>query len=123
MTSPSIGVSPIVVSTDTPSRIAAALQTGGMLLLGSMHDDAFLTSSFVKGKGRRLPLYLGHGTDDTVFDWQGEADFFRKIKAAAPDYPIRFALFQTGSHGTPIRMTDWRMQLNWMLGLKGKQPG
>ena len=26
MTSPSIGVSPIVVSTDTPSRIAAALQ-------------------------------------------------------------------------------------------------
>jgi hypothetical protein len=30
-------------------------------------------------------------------------------------YPTRFILFQTGSHGTPIRMTDWRETLNWIL--------
>ena len=23
--------------------------------------------------------------------------------------------FSSGSHGTPIRMTDWRRELNWML--------
>jgi hypothetical protein len=103
------------------ARDAAAVgEISGMLLLGSMHDDAFLASPFVKGKGRRLPLYLGHGTDDTVFDWQGEADFFRKVKAAVPDYPIRLVLFETGSHGTPIRMTDWRLVLNWMLEASGR---
>ena len=24
-------------------------------------------------------------------------------------------LFQTGGHGTPVRMTDWRETLNWLL--------
>jgi hypothetical protein len=24
-------------------------------------------------------------------------------------------LFETGSHGTPVRMTDWRDALNWIL--------
>jgi len=24
-------------------------------------------------------------------------------------------LFQTGGHGTPVRMTDWRETLNWIL--------
>ncbi len=30
-------------------------------------------------------------------------------------YPVRFTLFETGSHGTPVRMTDWREVLNWLL--------
>jgi dienelactone hydrolase len=92
----------------------------GMLLLGSMHDDGFLKSAFIRGKGRKLPLYLGHGTYDTVFDWQGEADFYKRLKAAAPDYPARLVLFETGTHGTPIRMTDWRLTLNWMLEKAGR---
>jgi hypothetical protein len=25
--------------------------------------------------------------------------------------------FEAGNHGTPIRMTDWRETLNWMLSL------
>jgi hypothetical protein len=25
--------------------------------------------------------------------------------------------FETGTHGTPIRMTDWRETLNWMLAV------
>jgi hypothetical protein len=24
-------------------------------------------------------------------------------------------LFQTGSHGTPVRMTDWRDSLDWIF--------
>ena len=31
------------------------------------------------------------------------------------DYPARFVRFETGTHGTPIRMIDWRDTLNWML--------
>jgi hypothetical protein len=26
--------------------------------------------------------------------------------------------FETGTHGTPIRMVDWRQALNWMLSLR-----
>jgi hypothetical protein len=32
---------------------------------------------------------------------------------------VHFALFDTGVHGTPIRMTDWRLVLNWMLEVDG----
>ena len=42
--------------------------------------------------------------------------FFKKVKSAAPDYPIRFDLFVNGLHGTPMRLTDWRLVLNWMIG-------
>jgi hypothetical protein len=28
-------------------------------------------------------------------------------------------LFQTGGHGTPVRMTDWRETLNWLFAQKG----
>ena len=30
-------------------------------------------------------------------------------------YPTRFMLFNTGSHGTPLRMLDWRDTLNWFF--------
>ena len=73
----------------------------------------------VKGGGRRFPIYLGHGTEDPIYRWQDELAFYRKVRAAAPDYPIRLALFKTGVHGTPIRMTDWRLVLNWMLQVNG----
>jgi hypothetical protein len=91
---------------------------GGLLLMGSTHDDGFLKSAAFKN--RQFPIYLGHGSHDIILNWKGQAAFYDKIKRAAPDYPIRFALFETGSHGTPIRMTDWRMQLNWMLQVDGK---
>lgn len=91
----------------------------GLLLLGSTHDDAFLKSPSVKG-GRPLPIYIGHGTEDPIFAWQGERDFYRALRKAAPGYPVKLALFDTGVHGTPIRMTDWRLVLNWMLAAGGR---
>jgi hypothetical protein len=59
---------------------------------------------------------MGQGTLDRVYNWESQANFFKQIKTRAPNYPIRFTLFDTGTHGTPIRMTDWRLVLNWMLG-------
>jgi hypothetical protein len=62
-----------------------------------------------------VPIYLGHGSDDKTNDWVTVELQFKAIKRAAPDYPIRFDLFLEGVHGTPIRMSDWRLVLNWML--------
>ena len=90
----------------------------GLMLMGSTSDDGFLKSAAFKEQ--RFPVYFGHGTRDIVINWKSQYAFYEKIKKAAPDYPVKFALFNTGSHGTPIRMTDWRLVLNWMLEVDGK---
>jgi hypothetical protein len=92
----------------------------GLLLLGSNHDDRFITSPAVTGTGRRFPVYLGHGTADPIYGWQDEVAFYNRVRKADPTYPIKIAIFRTGVHGTPIRMTDWRMTLNWMLEVDGR---
>jgi len=90
----------------------AALQVSGLLLLGSYADERFLSSMAFK---RRIPVFFGHGSRDRVFSVDGQEAFFRKIQKRAPGYPAQFVRFETGTHGTPIRMTDWRETLNWML--------
>ncbi len=85
----------------------------GVVLLGSPKDPGFLSSG---GLSRRVPIFIGQGTLDQVYNWEVQANFFKTIKSKAPNYPIKFTLFDTGTHGTPIRMTDWRLVLNWMLG-------
>jgi dienelactone hydrolase len=85
----------------------------GIVLLGSPKDPNFLGSGALS---RNVPIYMGQGTLDRVYNWETQANFFKQIKARAPGYPIKFTLFDTGTHGTPIRMTDWRLVLNWMLG-------
>jgi pimeloyl-ACP methyl ester carboxylesterase len=92
------------------SDIAGKL--GGLLLLGSHWDDGFLASAAFK---RKVPVFLGHGSKDTVFDPARQEAFYRSIRQKSPGYPVRYVRFETGTHGTPIRMTDWRETLNWML--------
>lgn len=84
---------------------------GGLLFMGSHWDDGFLRSPAFRV---RVPIYLGHGSRDRVYPVERQESFFRSIRSAVPDYPIRFVRFETGSHGTPIRMTDWRSVINWM---------
>lgn len=98
---------------------ATARLMGGMLLLGSVVDDKYLSVIAAEKPSQWLPIYIGHGSDDAVIPWIGQEAFFKKVKQVEPDYPIRFVLFDTGSHGTPIRMTDWRQVLNWMLTVRG----
>ena len=98
----------------------AVAHIAGLLLLGSNHDDRFITSAAVAGKGRRFPVYLGHGTADPIYGWKDEVAFYNKVRAANPNYPIKVAIFDSGVHGTPIRMTDWRLILNWMLQVDGR---
>lgn len=87
----------------------------GLLLLGSHWHDGFLTSPAFRAK---VPVFFGHGSRDTVFPVEKQEAFFRSIKAKSPSYPVSFVRFETGTHGTPIRMIDWRETLNWMLSVR-----
>lgn len=97
-------------------KLAASKETGGridgLLLLGSLWDESFLTSPAFK---RRVPVFFGQGSHDVVFEVAKQEAFFRSILAKSKTYPTRFVRFETGTHGTPIRMVDWRGTLNWML--------
>lgn len=97
-------------------KLAARKDTGGridgLLLLGSLWDESFFSSPAFK---RHVPVFFGQGSKDPVFPVEKQEAFFRSILAKAKAYPTRFVRFETGTHGTPIRMADWRGTLNWML--------
>jgi len=88
---------------------------GGLLLLGSLWDDGYVRGAAFKAK---VPLFIGQGSRDKVFPVERMEAFYQSIRKAAPGYPIRFVRFESGTHGTPIRMTDWRETLNWMLATR-----
>ena len=96
------------------SNGSIAGQLSGLLLLGSLWDESFRSSAAFK---RGVPVFFGQGSRDTVFPVEKQEAFYRSIVAKSPGYPARFVRFETGTHGTPIRMTDWRETLNWMLSV------
>lgn len=94
--------------------LQAAKNISGLIILGSLWDDNFIGSPSFK---RRIPVFFGHGSRDPVFGVDKQEAFYREIRASAQGYPVRFHRFEHGNHGTPIRMTDWRGVLNWMLSV------
>ena len=117
---------PIIVGcASTGCRIAyrllddpeSAALLSGVVLFGAGKHDPFLETPVFRNPDKWLPIYIGHGSKDTTNDWVTLELFFKRIKAAAPTYPIRFDLFVNGVHGTPIRMADWRLVINWMLAV------
>lgn len=81
----------------------------GMMIMGGPADPTFAKSAAYK---KRLPMFFSHGGADSVYAVADQIALYRSLKAAK--YPSRIVLFQTGSHGTPVRMTDWRDALNWI---------
>lgn len=90
----------------------ASKDVSAMILLGSLWDDNFTLSQSFK---KHMPLFIAHGSRDPVFSIDSQEAFYKKIRKAARGYPIQFRRFETGNHGTPIRMADWREMLNWSL--------
>ncbi len=88
-----------------------APRLGGLLLLGSLWSEDFLKSAAFK---RRVPVYFGQGSRDEVFTVEKVTAFYKLIRARSKNYPVKMVVFNDGSHGTPIRMTDWRETINWM---------
>lgn len=90
----------------------AVSNLSGMILLGGMPDPDFSSSALVKAG---VPVTFVHGSNDSVYDWERQKAVFDAIRARRASYPARFILLNTGSHGAPIRMIDWRETLNDMF--------
>lgn len=90
------------------ARVSGMLS--GMMIFGGPANPDFLKSP---AYAARLPMLFSHGSDDIVYPWTDQHALYKKL--IQEGYPTRFILFNTGSHGTPIRMTDWRETLNWIL--------
>lgn len=94
------------------ARTDMSAMVSGYILLGTAPNTALFSSPAFHD---RTPLFLGHGSRDVVFPVEASEEFFRKLKNISPGYPAHFVRFETGTHGTPIRMIDWRETINWML--------
>ncbi|RAI02343.1 phospholipase [Acuticoccus sediminis] len=92
-----------------------AQRLGGILFLGSYPDDAFFSSAAFQ---RRVPVLLAQGTDDDVYPVEWMEAFFNDLRTRAPGYPVRMICFDRGTHGSPLRMVDWRETINWMLAAR-----
>ncbi|QKV20548.1 prolyl oligopeptidase family serine peptidase [Oricola thermophila] len=93
---------------------AIAARMAGMALLGSFGDESFIGSAAWR---HRVPLLIAHGAADSVIPFANAESFYRALRDT-PGYPVRLVRFETGGHGTPIRMTDWRETINWMLAAR-----
>lgn len=97
-------------------RIASNTQVGnqlaGLILLGSLWDEGFFKSPAFK---KKVPVFFTHGSRDPVFPIDRQEAFYREIRKRSPAYPVQFRRFESGNHGTPIRMSDWREMINWIL--------
>lgn len=89
---------------------AAVSNLKGMAILGGAVDPDFPKSVFARAK---KPVWFTHGGADKVYSADQQASLFRSLLKAGE--PARFTRYETGSHGTPVRMTDWRAVLNWIL--------
>ena len=94
----------------------------GLILLDSDMDTAFMAAAKKAGPALRVPIHISNSMGDWIIGWRDQLQFFKNFKAAIPDYPIRFALFSAGSHGISLRMTDWRLVINWMLSVRDGLP-
>lgn len=97
-------------------RVAAnpniGVQLAGLILLGSLWDEGFFKSPAFK---KKVPVFFTHGSRDPVFPIERQEAFYREIRKRSSGYPVQFRRFESGNHGTPIRMSDWREMINWIL--------
>nr|WP_245414372.1 dienelactone hydrolase family protein [Mycoplana dimorpha] len=88
----------------------AVANLAGMVVMGGATDPDYTKSAAYVAK---LPIYFTHGERDKVYAADAQIALFRTLLKAG--VPTQFVLFRTGSHGTPVRMTDWRETLNWIF--------
>jgi dienelactone hydrolase len=85
-------------------------ELSGMMVMGGVTDPEYKASAAHQAK---LPLFFSHGSRDSVYAADNQIAAYKALTKEA--YPARFVLFETGSHGTPVRMTDWRDSMNWIF--------
>ena len=98
---------------DMLGRAAVTNRVAGIVMLSANNPPAKVDAMRHAANDRRIPLVLLHGTRDKVFAWENTETLYAALHADG--YPVRFVSFETGNHGTAIRMIDWRDTLNWMF--------
>ncbi|MEL7428943.1 MAG: alpha/beta hydrolase [Pseudomonadota bacterium] len=86
----------------------------GYVIMGGFPDPAFLATGKLSMPASSPPVYFAHGSIDSVYAWEDVYRFYQALRSEKPGYPVRMALFDGGKHGTPVRMIDWRVALNWI---------
>ena len=84
----------------------------GIVIMGGFPNAIFLQSKQNKSS-RKLPLYIAHGGIDYIYSWEDQLKFYQNLRAKGQ--PVKYVVFDNGKHGTPVRMIDWRLALNWIL--------
>ena len=84
------------------------------VIMGGFPDPAYLSSGKLTVPSGKKPIYFAHGSIDSVYNWENTYNYYSQLRAKSPGYPVRMALFDGGKHGTPVRMIDWRVALNWI---------
>jgi hypothetical protein len=87
---------------------------GGVFFLGAITSTGIFGTTIPKAS--RVPIYVGAGSADAIVSSRGGDRLYKGLKARDPTYPIHLVIFKSGKHGTPMRMIDWRTELNWMVG-------
>lgn len=100
-----------LVCWDLASNAELAAMIDGLVLLGGFPDRDFLRASY-SGAISPIPVYIAHGSADSVYPVEDMEDFFGALNAK--NLPVRMTVFDSGNHGTPVRMIDWRQTLNWI---------
>ncbi len=86
----------------------------GVMFLDSEMDNDFVARAGKLPPGQRPAISISNSMEDWILGYKSQLAFFKRMKSEVPDYPIRFVLFDEGTHGISLRMTDWRQVLNWI---------
>jgi hypothetical protein len=100
------------------SEVAPLL--GGILFLDASMNERYAKTAATLDPSERVPIQISSSREDQILGWRTQLKFFKNMKEAVPDYPIRLVVFTAGTHGISLRMTDWRLTLNWMLEVGDK---
>ena len=90
----------------------SAQMIDGIVVMGGFPNREFLANRGKKG-WKTIPVYLAHGSIDSVYSWEDQKVFYTNLRKKKQ--PVKYVVFDGGKHGTPVRMIDWRLALNWIL--------
>ena len=92
----------------------ASAMIDAYVIMGGFPDPVFLANGKITPPRGNPAIYFAHGSIDSVYKWTDVHRFYKGLREKVPGYPVKMALFDGGKHGTPVRMVDWRLALNWI---------
>ncbi|MFN3455151.1 MAG: alpha/beta family hydrolase [Pseudobdellovibrio sp.] len=94
------------------NSVDAVQRLSGMIFMGTFSSVNLATSYLAK---MEMPIVFAHGTRDSLCKLAVQKQQFANLLKLNTQYPTIFYAYETGGHGTPIRMFDWKTSLNWIF--------